>query len=139
MRPRHLTFLLALLLLAVACGGESAPSAVDEGREIYGNTCSACHGAAGEGGVGPALAGVLVTWPSCIDHISWIALGSDGWLQEEGDTYGATAKPVLGGMPAHASTLSADQIAAVAAFERVTYGGASEDAALADCAVGVGS
>lgn len=36
--------------------GQSSDAAVDAG-ELYITTCAACHGAAGEGGVGPPLVG----------------------------------------------------------------------------------
>lgn len=126
----------AIVLVAVfvaGCGGSGPSAEVAEGRAVYGATCSACHGSAGEGGVGPSLARVLETWPSCTDHRSWIALGSEGWLSGVGDTYGADGKPVQGGMPAHAAVLTEREIAAVAAFERIVYGGAEETATLAEC------
>ncbi len=47
---------------AVSCGGDdgSPGSATDEGREISQRAgCTACHGADGEGGIGPAWAGSL--------------------------------------------------------------------------------
>lgn len=135
--PRSLlTASLLVAVLAVSCGSAAAPEPLRQGREVYGNKCAACHGAAGQGGVGPTLAGVTETWPSCTDQIRWITLGSEGWREQEGDSYGATAKPVLGGMPGHGETLGAAEIAAVAAFERVTYGGAEEAATLAACGVG---
>jgi mono/diheme cytochrome c family protein len=128
-----------LLILAVAACGDSTPAtALDRGRRVYADKCSACHGSAGDGGVGPALEGVLVTWPGCSDHIRWVELGSEGWAETVGETYGATAKPIQGGMPGHATSLSAAEIAAVAAFERVTYGGADEAATLAECGLAAG-
>ena len=134
---RSLTATLLAAVLTASCGGaDSAPGALREGREVYGNVCSACHGSAGQGGVGPTLTGVLQTWPSCADHVLWVTLGSDEWLAQEGPTYGATAKPVQGGMPGHGATLSSRQIAAVAAWERVTYGRADEASTLAECGVG---
>jgi mono/diheme cytochrome c family protein len=84
------------------------------------------------------LATVTVTWPDCLDHIRWVTLGSEGWRVEVGGTYGATAKPVQGGMPAHRDTLTPEQIAAVAAFERITYGGAAAAETLAACGVPAG-
>lgn len=116
----------------VGCGGsDNSPLAV--GRSVYADTCSVCHGAGGEGGVGPALDEVNATFPSCDDQIEWISLGSDGWKAEYGDTYGAFAAPVNGGMPAQLESLKPEEIAAVAAFERATYGGASEEEATAQC------
>jgi hypothetical protein len=81
---------------------------------------------------------VLATWPECADHIRWITIGSAGWRDEVGATYGADAKPIEGGMPGHRDKLTTGQIAAVAAFERITYGGADEAETLAACGVAAG-
>ncbi|HJQ78213.1 MAG TPA: c-type cytochrome [Acidimicrobiia bacterium] len=94
--------------------------------------CSGCHGAGGQGGVGPALTGVLTTFGACDDHITWVRLGSEGWRNEIGATYGDTNKQVTQGMPPHAS-LTEEQLKSVVAFERVRFGGAPEEEALADC------
>lgn len=102
---------------------------------MYANVCSACHGAAGQGGVGPELAAVTETFPLCADQIEWIALGSDEWKRSRGDTYGALDKPVAGGMPGHAKVLTPQEIASVAAWERSTYGGTSEETAIDQCEV----
>lgn len=135
-RPIHLLTLLLLALLLAGCGGGSASeSPLREGRTIYGDTCSVCHGGAGNGGVGPALDTVTETWPTCAAHVEWVEVGSEGWSVRYGDTYGATDKPVQGGMPAHAGILTLEQIRLVAAFERVTYGGQAEADALEDCSI----
>lgn len=109
----------------VALGGD-----LYAGNVTPASTCSGCHGANGEGGVGPALGGVLTTFGACEDHIEWVTLGSPGFEAE--GTYGDTNKPVNGGMPPHGS-LTEEQVAAVAAFERVRFGGQNPDEALADC------
>ena len=54
--------MIALLVVAVACGGSSraemSPEA-ERGRRIANSSgCASCHGADGEGGVGPVLAGL---------------------------------------------------------------------------------
>jgi hypothetical protein len=92
--------------------------------------CAGCHGASGQGGVGPPLGGVLTTFGACEDHVQWVTLGSLGFSAE--GTYGDTNKPVNGGMPAHAA-LTDEQLAAVAAFERVRFGGANPEETLVDC------
>ncbi|MGH8912455.1 MAG: c-type cytochrome [Acidimicrobiia bacterium] len=93
-------------------------------------TCAGCHGAQGQGsGTFPALTGVLTTFGSCADHIEWVTLGSAGFS----GTYGDTNKPLAGGMPTFGNSLTAEQIASVAAFERVRFGGANPDEVLADC------
>ena len=131
---------LVVTVVAASCGDDGSGAAVlQEGRTTYGNTCSACHGSAGEGGVGPALDTVLETWPSCADHIRWITLGSERWKSEVAATYGATDKPIQGGMPEIGLTLTAQEIAAVAAWERITYGRADEAATLTECGLATGS
>jgi hypothetical protein len=105
---------------------------VYNGIAVAGVNCAGCHGATGGGGVGPALGGVLTTFGSCASHLEWVEIGSPGFQAQGRTTYGDTAKPVNGGMPPHA-TLSAEQLAAVTAFERVRFGGADPDSTLADC------
>ncbi|MFQ5968071.1 MAG: c-type cytochrome [Acidimicrobiia bacterium] len=133
MRP---LFIVVLLLAAVSAACSSGPvelTPLSLGKNVYADTCSVCHGALGEGGTGPALTDVAGTWPSCGDHIRWITLGSDRWKTEVGNTYGATPKPLKGGMPSQDGVLEAEEIAAVAAFERVEYGGVAEEHALVEC------
>ncbi len=68
---------------------------IDEDSEpIYAEQCAACHGADGEGGVGPAFTESTLTLPERVDLIT------------EG----------RGGMPGFDATLTADQIAAMASF-----------------------
>ncbi len=123
--------------VVVACApGDAAPEALRAGRGVYGDRCSSCHGDAGQGGVGPSLDNVLSTWPSCDDQKEWIALGSEAWKETRGATYGANDTQITKVMPGHADTLSDREIAAVAAYERVEYGGGDTDAELAACGVG---
>lgn len=122
-----------LLLALTSCGGADTSSPLSEGRTVYGNVCSACHGDAGQGGVGPELSGVVATFPSCADQIEWISLGSENWKRDHGDTYGALDSPVAGGMPGQAGSLTPDEIAMVAAWERSTYGGIGEQDAIDQC------
>ena len=96
--------------------GESDPIVL--GEHVYGG-CAACHGAGGGGGTGPALTGVLDTWPDYRDHMLWVRLGSSGW---PADTYGAGNKPKNGGMPAHGA-FTDQELAQVVLYERVTFGG----------------
>ncbi len=101
-------------------------------------TCQSCHGADGGGGTGPAFAGgaIVDTFPSCADHIAWVSLGTNRWREEVGDTYGAPGKPVGGGgvMQSYEDAgLTAEEIAAVVLFERVTFGGLDPAEAEADC------
>jgi mono/diheme cytochrome c family protein len=127
-----LTF--ALLSMAVsACGGSNLEGPVREGRDVYGSVCSACHGSTGKGGVGPAFAGVVETFPSCDDHIKWVTLGSERWKAEVGEKYGATDKPIKKVMPEIGLQLSEREIAAVAAYERSTFAGVDVSVAEAEC------
>lgn len=107
-----------------------------QGGEVTGVNCASCHGADGAGaGSFPALTGVLNTFGSCQDHIEWVELGTAGFQAAGRNTYGDTAKQVAGAgnMPAFSASLSAEQIAAVVAFERVRFSGADTETALADC------
>jgi len=129
--------------IAVNCDGSAFGS--DEvdlfslGADTYaGVGCTACHGANG-GGVAtfPAFTNgaLLATFPqdSCSAQIEWISLGSLGWPDS---TYGANDTPVGGSgavMPSFVDVLSPEEIAAVAIYERVAFGGQDLDAALADC------
>lgn len=125
--------MLALAAMLVACGGETSPQAITDGRSIYADRCSACHGSSGRGGVGPDLSTVTEVWRSCSEQIEWVTLGSIEWQETYGDTYGATNRPLIGGMPGHRELLTATEIASVVAFERVTYGGGDRASVLEDC------
>ena len=105
------------------------------GEDVYLNvsSCDGCHGASGQGGVGPGFSGVVTTFGSCADHIEWVALGSAGFQGEGRSTYGDTDKPISGGMPPFGTSLTEEQLAAVVAFERVRFGGADPAETLTDC------
>ena len=101
---------------------EEALTGAALGAEVYrAQGCGACHGATGEGGVGPALAGgeAVLTFPEEADHIDWIKTGSAPF---RGQPYGAEDRPggqrtAGGGMPGFPS-LSDEEIAAVVLYER---------------------
>lgn len=129
--------LAALPLWAYIFAGTLEPPPEGEGalalgEELYsGQGCAGCHGAGGGGGVGPAFSGgaIYETWPQFTDHFRWVRLGSAGWQSEVGDTYGATDKPVGGGMPGYGTEqLSDGQLAAIILYEREGLGGAAPDA-----------
>ena len=122
-----------------AIGGESEVDYFTLGEEVYGTRgCVACHGPGGAGAANfPAFIGgaLLATFPegSCSLQQEWIRLGTTGWPDA---TYGANNKPVGGSgavMPAWGSVLTADEIHAVALYERVAFGGEEIEAAKVDC------
>ncbi len=120
---------------AQGCAGDASPF-FSLGQSIYNAQCTACHGAGGGGGVGPAFTGgaVLVTFSACNDHVEWVAIGTNDWPDA---TYGDTAKPAGGGgvMPGYQNSLSFEEIAAVSLYERVAFGG--EDLAVAEVSCGL--
>ena len=79
----------------------SLGAAQEDGAQLY-EQCAACHGAKGQGGSGPALAGNQNLQEASY-HISRILNGGAG-------------------MPAFRDQLSDAQIAAVATFERTSWG-----------------
>src|SRR5688572_14318989 len=103
------------------------------GEEIYAS-CAGCHGPQGQGqGNFPALTGVTTTFSACVDHIEWVTLGSNGFTARGDSTFGDTGKRIGGGMPGFGNSLTPEQIAAVASFERVRFGGADPEQTLVDC------
>ncbi len=94
------------------------------GARVYSGSCGTCHGAAGQGGAGPRLAGgeAALTFPDEADHIEWIRTGSQ--TKPRGTPYGDPARAggqravTSGGMPSFAGTLTAEEIAAVVQYER---------------------
>jgi len=126
---------------AVGCDGnaygEEVGGSFAAGETLYGSLCSACHGATGEGGAGPAMAGgaVLATFPAgqCSTHVEWVTLGSSGWQSEVGNTYGANDATVNGGMPNFGSQLDAEQISQIVLYERVAFGGEALGEAESGC------
>jgi mono/diheme cytochrome c family protein len=102
---------------------ETVSPAIAEGRELY-SPCSACHGADGGGGSGPAFAdgAVIETFAAWEDQVEWVTVGSDDWPDA---TYGDTAKPVRGSgqpMPGfgteHGGAYTEEEILLVVRYER---------------------
>lgn len=101
---------------------EEALTGAALGAQVYrAQGCSSCHGASGEGGVGPKLSGgeAALTFPEEPDHAEWIKTGSAPF---RGQPYGAEDREggqriATGGMPGF-PTLSEEEIAAVVLYER---------------------
>lgn len=99
-----------------------ALTGVELGAQVFRGNCATCHGAQGEGGVGPKLAEgeAALTFPEEADHIAWVKSGSG---PKKGQFYGAEDReggqkgPATGGMPAF-SNLSDEQVEAVVLYER---------------------
>jgi mono/diheme cytochrome c family protein len=102
---------------------KKAPVVRDIGAATYAGKCASCHGAKGEGGAGPKLAGgeAAKTFPEVGQHIAWVENGSVG---VRGKKYGDPNReggqhgPATGGMPAFKGTLTAAEIEAVVQYER---------------------
>jgi len=76
------------------------PDLVAQGSAVYTQHCQICHGAAGQGGTGPALAGDLADrYPDAADQRAVILVGPKS-------------------MPSFATRLSDQEIDAVIAFTR---------------------
>ncbi|MCB9387645.1 MAG: c-type cytochrome [Microthrixaceae bacterium] len=94
------------------------------GAETYAVSCAGCHGGGGGGGAGPALNGgaVVETFPSPAAQVAWVALGSAGFQDAGRSTYGATDKPIVGGMPGQLDSLDPTEIMDVVLAERTEFG-----------------
>jgi mono/diheme cytochrome c family protein len=120
--------LVALPLWAVLYGGAFGERSsgepegpIAEGAALYrAQGCSGCHGPTGGGGVGPAMDGVVATFPDFADHVEWIRTGSAPF---KGQPYGAEGKIATGGMPGFPS-LTEEELVAITCHERVTLAGA---------------
>lgn len=94
-----------LLLFVEAPTGTKAPAAQRvstlPGQAVFATQCAKCHGARGQGGLGPQLAGgrVVERFPNVADQVEVVSEGR-------------------GRMPAFGASLTADQIAAVVAYTR---------------------
>jgi mono/diheme cytochrome c family protein len=119
--------LLVLPLWAIVYMGafttQSSAGGALSGAEIFRANCVTCHGPAGEGGVGPKLAGgeVAKTFPDAAAQVDFVSKGSSA---VKGQPYGDPARPGgqhianTGGMPAWAGPLTTAEIQAVVQFER---------------------
>ena len=114
---RAAAFLVAVAIVGglAGCGGGDATEAdlqrlelafesadVTLGSEVFDDSCSVCHGSDGSGGVGAALGGVDERL-SVRNHLSVVWTGR-------------------GSMPPFGGILTDDEIAAVVAYQRSTFG-----------------
>ncbi len=108
-RPRCFSAALvafaALTLAACGGSGSSGGGEASLGQSIYEDNCARCHGPNGEGGVGPQLGdgAVVEHYPDIEDQLTVIREGRNG-------------------MPAWDGNLSAEEIEAVAVYEREELG-----------------
>ena len=98
-------------------GERGAEAHTVSGAQVYSSNCASCHGAGGEGGVGPALedGASVQTFPDEAAHLDWVKTGSQPFA---GEPYGATGKIATGGMPGFEGSLSEEEIQAVVTYER---------------------
>ena len=83
---------------------ESGAAKTAPGASIFSASCAVCHGSQGEGGVGPVLAGqVLTRFPDAADQIAVVTNGR-------------------GGMPAFRNDLTDEEIAQVVEYTRTDLG-----------------
>lgn len=97
---------------------------IELGAQVYQRAgCVGCHGARGQGGVGPKLSqgDTKLTFPDEQAHVDFIKQGS-GAIR--GQPYGDAGRPggqrtaASGGMPAFGTQLSEDEVRAVVLYER---------------------
>lgn len=103
--------------------GQKAAGALAEGQTVYAK-CAGCHGAGGAGaGAIPGFVNgqLLAIFPDAAAQIEWVIKGSDGFKSV--GAYGATNRPVAGGMPAWGGQLTATELASVVYYERIQFGG----------------
>jgi mono/diheme cytochrome c family protein len=107
-----------------AFGESTSAAGPASGEEIFQRAgCVNCHGAQGQGGVGPPLAGgeVVKTFPNEADHVTFVAEGSS---KIKGQPYGDPAREggqhtaASGGMPAFGGQLTEEELTAVVLYER---------------------
>ncbi len=73
------TVVTVVLLFTVSpTAAEPADSAVISGADLFASNCAGCHGAGGEGGVGPALAGDLSRFGSIEEVVAFVSTGVPG-------------------------------------------------------------
>ncbi|MEA2687201.1 MAG: hypothetical protein QOE93_2396 [Actinomycetota bacterium] len=124
MMPVILILPLWAIVYLGAFGESSTAAGPRTGAQIFQQAgCVNCHGAQGQGGVGPMLAGgqVSKTFPNEADQVKFVTEGSS---KIKGQPYGDPAREGgqhtanTGGMPSFAGQLSDEEITAVVQYER---------------------
>ena len=90
------TVVLLLTVSPTVAEVESPDTAL--GADLFQSNCAGCHGARGEGGIGPALAGGLARFGSTEEVVAFVSTG------------------VPGKMPGFETRLGPDEIKAVVEF-----------------------
>ena len=89
MRSVRVDCVASAIVLAAAlagCGGGGGEARPTTGKGIYEANCATCHGVDGQGGVGPALAGVMVDkYPDIEDQITVVTEGRSGMPSWRGE------------------------------------------------------
>ncbi len=123
--PHRLIALTTAVVVAVAaCGGDDGPDLSAEaevGRSVVrSNGCSSCHGANGQGGVGPSFEGLYGSEVELDDGT--IVVADDAYLRESIND--PSAKIVDGyGVPMPTNSLGDDDIDQIIAFIAELGGG----------------
>ncbi|UCD34156.1 MAG: cbb3-type cytochrome c oxidase subunit II [Nitrospiraceae bacterium] len=95
------------------------PAATAAGKELYGENCSVCHGASGEGDIGPSLVdGMFLYVEGDLEDEDYFEMIYNG--SEEGNV--EAGRVMQGGMPAFGEELSKDEIWSIIAFIRTLQG-----------------
>jgi len=124
MMPVILILPLWAIVYLGAFGEVTSAAGPASGQEVYQTAgCVNCHGAQGQGGVGPVLAGgeVVKTFPDEAAHATFVSEGSS---KVKGQPYGDPAREggqhvaATGGMPSFAGQLTEEEITLVIQYER---------------------
>ena len=96
-----LVFVVLLFANEPDDGTAAQPAANAVGARVYAANCARCHGADGNGGLGPKLSGgaVVKIYPDPADQVAVVTAGR-------------------GGMPSFGGVLSAEEITAVVQYTR---------------------
>jgi mono/diheme cytochrome c family protein len=96
---------VVLLFTVSPTSAQSAETDVASGADLFTSNCAGCHGPAGEGGFGPALAGGLARFDLVEEVVGFVSTG------------------VPGRMPGFETRLSPDEIEAVVDYVWVELAG----------------